>query len=185
MSKQFTCCLTGHRPQKFTFGYDEGSEDCILLKLKLLAQIQEMRKKGVTTFLTGMAIGVDLWAAELILELKAELPEGAIRLIAVIPYEGQANRRSEEYRERYFNILSKVDDDVLISTRYTKSCTFERNRYMVDNSAHLIAVYNGEPGDTQYTVSYATKKGLDIAIINPNDMTVQTTPGFRNLKLLK
>lgn len=185
MSKQLTCCFSGHRPHKFTFGCDEESEDCILLKLKLLAQIQEMRKKGVTTFLTGMAMGVDIWAAEMILELKAELPQEGIRLIAVVPNEGQANRWSVEYRERYFNILSEVDDDVLISTHYTKDCIFERNRYMVDNSAHLIAVYNGEQGGTQYTVDYAIRKGLDIVIINPNDMAVRTAPRFRGLRLLK
>ncbi len=185
MSKNTTCCFTGHRPHKFTFGYDEESEECILLKSKLFQQILEMRKKGVTTFLTGMAMGVDIWAAELILGLKAERPEENICLIAVIPHEGQANRWSAEYRERYFNILSKVDDDVMIGLRYTKSCMFERNRYMVDHSAHLIAVYNGEPGGTQYTVDYAMKKGLDVVIINPDDMAITKKPRFRGLTLLK
>lgn len=109
--KNKSCCFTGHRPQKFSFGYDEENEDCILLKLKMLAQIQEMRKKGVTTFLTGMAMGVDIWAAELILELKAGLPQEDIRLIAVIPHEEQANKWSVEYRERYFDILAQVDED--------------------------------------------------------------------------
>lgn len=185
MSKQHTCCFSGYKPHKFAFGYDEESEGCILLKLKMLAQIQEMRKKGVTTFLTGMAMGVDIWAAELILELKAEMPQENIRLIAVVPHVGQANRWSMEYRERYFNILAEVDDVVLISSHYTKSCVFERNRYMVDNSAHLIAVHSGEPEGTQYTVDYAIRKGLDIVIINPNDMAVQTAPRFRGLKLLQ
>lgn len=185
MSKHATCCFTGHRPQKFTFGLDEESEDCILLKLKLLAQIQEMRKKGVTTFLTGMAMGVDIWAAELILELKAGLPQEDIRLIAVIPHEGQANKWSVDYRNRYFNILSHVEDTVLISSDYTKSCIFERNRYMVDHSAHMIAVYKGQPGRTQRVVDYAIRKGLGIAIINPDDMAIQNIPRFRGLKLLK
>lgn len=121
MSKQVTCCFTGHRPQKFSFGYDEESEDCMLLKLKMLAQIQEMRKKGVTAFFTGMAMGMDIWAAELILELKAGLPQEDIRLIAVVPHEGQANKWSVEYRERYFDILAQVDEEVLISARYTQS----------------------------------------------------------------
>jgi hypothetical protein len=56
---------------------------------------------------------------------------------------------------------------------------------MVDNSAYMIAVYNGDPGDTKYTVDYAVKKGLDVVIINPDDMVVQTASRFRNLKLMK
>lgn len=185
MSKRVTCCFTGQKPQRFAFGFDEESEDCILLKLKLLAQIQEMRKKGVTTFLTGMAMGVDIWAAELVLELKAELPQENIRLIGVIPHEGQANKWSPNYRDRYFNILAQATEAVLISSEYTKGCIFARNRYIVDHSTHMIAVYNGEQGGTQHILNYAIRKELDIAIINPDDMVTQNLPRFRNLKLLK
>lgn len=185
MSKQVTCCFTGQKPQRFAFGFDEESEDCILLKLKLLAQIQEMRKKGVTTFLSGMAMGVDIWAAELVLELKRELPQEDIRLIGVIPHEGQANKWSSDYRNRYFNTLAQAEKAVLISSEYTEGCLFDRNRYMVDHSAHMIAVHNGEPGGTQHILNYAIRKGLDISIINPDDMVTQNLPRFRNLKLLK
>ena len=96
MGKKNTCCFTGHRPQKFPWGYDEEWEDCVKLKLKLACEIEAMWKKGVTTFISGMAIGVDMWAAEIVLDLKSAYPQDTIKLIAAIPYEGQANKWSVE-----------------------------------------------------------------------------------------
>jgi len=108
------------------------SMDCLLLKMKLLAEIEEMRKKGVAAFISGMAMGVDIWAAEMVLDLKQAYPTEGIQLVAVIPFEEQASRLNEAWRERYFRILTQVDETVLLHNRYTKGCMHERNRYMVD-----------------------------------------------------
>lgn len=185
LDKKSTCCFTGHRPQKLPWGYDEEWEACIRLKLKLAVEIEEMRKRGVTTFISGMAIGVDLWAAEIVLDLKRAYPDDKIRLFAAIPFEGQANKWSAEYRERYFNVLAKADDEITFHAHYTKSCMHERNRYMVDYSAHMIAVFNGEKGGTANTMRYAESKGLHIVVINPNDLSRNETLAYRGLKLLK
>jgi len=183
--KKNTCCFTGHRPQKLPWGYDEEWEDCVKLKLKLACEIEAMRQKGVTTFISGMAIGVDMWAAEIVLDLKRAYPQDTIKLIAAIPFEGQANKWSNEYRERYFDILAQADQEVIFQEHYTKNCMHERNRYMVDNSAFMIAVYNGEKGGTANTLKYAESKGLNIVIINPNDLSRDEKPLNRGLKLLK
>lgn len=183
--KKDTCCFTGHRPQKLPWGYDEEWEDCIKLKLKLAYEIEAIRKKGVTTFISGMAIGVDMWSAEIVLDLKRAYPQDTIKLIAAIPFEGQANKWSVEYRERYFDILAQVDQDITLHEHHTKSCMHERNRFMVDNSAYMIAVFNGDKGGTANTLHYAESKGLNIVIINPNDLSRDEKPLYRGLKLLK
>ena len=47
-------------------------------------------------------------------------------------------------------------------------CLHERNRKLVDEADHLIAVYDGkQPGGTRETIVYARRKGLDITIIEP------------------
>lgn len=165
-----TCCFTGHRPAKLSFGYDEESPDCLRLKVRLLSLIDEMRMKGVTSFLSGMAQGVDILAAEAVIDIRRTYPQDKIRLIAVVPYEGQADRWSEAYRERYFNILAVADEVITLQHRYTDHCMLDRDRYMVDASAHMIAVYNGSKGGTKYTVDYAISKGLNITIINPDTL---------------
>ena len=185
MSKRTTCCFTGHRPQKLPWGYDEEWEDCIRLKVKLACEIEKMRRKGVTTFISGMALGVDLWAAEIVLDLKHAYPRDTIRLVAVIPYEGQADKWSNDYRERYFNVLAGADDEIVFRAHYTKACMHERNRYMVEQSAHMIAVFHGQPGGTANTVNYAETQGLHIVIINPNDLSRDEKTPYHGLTVLK
>jgi len=179
------CCFAGHRPHKLAFGYDEEHEDCLLLKMKLLVEIEEMRKKGVAAFVSGVGMGVDIWAAEMVLDLKQAYPDAGIQLVAVIPFEEQASRWSEAWRERYFRILTQVDETVLLHNHYTKGCMHERNRYMVDRSAHMIAVFNGHEGGTKYTVDYAARKGIHVVIIDPTDMIKKEIPPLRDFKLIE
>ena len=73
------CCFTGHRPQ-----YLKRPEDDIKVDLEnsILKEIAE----GYTTFVSGMAYGVDIWAAEIVVRLKERNPK--LHLVAAIPYPG-------------------------------------------------------------------------------------------------
>ena len=174
--KSQICCFSGHRPTKLPFGYDETHPSCLRLKAALFGEAGRLREEGVTTFLSGMAQGTDMIAAEIVLDMRRAYPGNNIRLVAVVPYEGQADRWSIEYRERYFNILSKADEVMTLRKRYTDSCMQERNRYMVNASAHLVAVCGGAGGGTRYTVDYAIKKGLEVIIINPDTLKREHIP---------
>lgn len=170
---QYSCAFTGHRPQKFKWGYDEEHPDCVKLKLLIAQQILALVDNNVTTFISGMAQGVDQWAALAVLGIKQTFPQ--LRLVCVLPCEEQANRWSTQAREQYFNILAEADNTLYISRHYTKDCMLERNRFMVDHAHFLMAVYNGERrGGTGMTVNYAQKKGRAIITIDPN--TLEVTP---------
>ena len=56
---QNSCAFTGHRPKSFPWRYDETARDCVLLKEALAVQIAALAERGVTGFLSGMALGVD------------------------------------------------------------------------------------------------------------------------------
>lgn len=169
-SHQNSCCFSGHRPTKLPYGYDEEHPNCLTLNLKLALEIGQMQKRGVSTFLTGMGQGPDIWCAEIVLDLRHAYPDAGIKLVAVLPFEGQADRWHEEYRERYFSILAQADETIILQAHYSNGCMQRRNRYLVDSSAHLIAVYDGQKGGTQFTVEYAERKGLDVIILNPNSL---------------
>ena len=57
------CAFTGHRPNKLPWRYDETASGCIALRSVLAEQIGLLAEAGVTQFLSGMAEGVDTWAA--------------------------------------------------------------------------------------------------------------------------
>ena len=166
--EQKACAYTGHRPEKLPFGNDENDPRCKMLKQKIMCETLEMIRNGVTTFIVGMARGVDTWAAETILMLRMMMPDDNIQLWAVIPYDRQALSWSPQDKARYNAILEKADNVEHISHDYYNGCLQKRNRYMVDNATHLIAVYDeNQGGGTKYTVDYARKKGLNIIIIEP------------------
>lgn len=101
-----------------------------------------------------------------VLALKKENP--ALKLHCILPCEGQANGWSTSARELYHSILGQADEVVYVDREYSKGCMLERNRYLVDHAACLLAVYNGEwRGGTAMTVRYAKKMEREVIILRP------------------
>lgn len=108
-----SCAFTGHRPQNLPFGYRETDERCFALKETLRTQIiRFIEEEGVTHFISGMALGVDMYAAEIVLGLKETYPN--LTLEAAIPCQTQPNRWSPAMRKRYEAILARCDKETLL-----------------------------------------------------------------------
>lgn len=167
-----SCAFTGHRPQNLPFGFHEDDERCTALKGILKNQIISLiTDENVTHFISGMALGVDMYAAEIVLKLKKVYP--GITLESAIPCETQAAKWNETMRERYYDIAAQCDKETLLQTHYTADCMDKRNRYMVDHADYIIAVWDGKPSGTGKTVMYARSKGKIIIKIDPTTLTVE------------
>lgn len=161
-----SCAFTGHRPQSLPFGFNETDERCIALKRVLHKEIVKLiENEGVTHFVSGMAIGVDMFAAEIVIGLKALYP--SITLEGAIPCESQAEKWNVKLQERYHNILSECDKVTRIQRHYTSDCMHKRNKYMVDHADFIIAVWDGRPSGTGVTVKYAQEHHKIVNIIDP------------------
>ena len=125
---------------------------------------KQVCKTGIRHFITGMARGCDTIFCEAMLDLREKT---GITVEAAIPYEKQAAGWREEERERYRHLLERCDHITYVGSEYTRNCNLRRNRYMVDNSSVLIAVYDGKTGGTKYTLEYATRRELEVVIITP------------------
>lgn len=118
-----------------------------------------------------MAQGVDLWAEEIALDLKKKNP--ALRLHCVLPCKGQERKWPASEQERYHSILRQADEVIYVNREYTSDCMLARNRYLVEHSSVLLAVYNGTyRSGTGMTVRYAKKLGREVIIINPATRSV-------------
>ena len=54
----------------------------------------------------------------------------------------------------------------MVQHTYTPGCMGRRNRYMVDRSSLLLAVYDGTPrGGTMNTLAYAMRQGVQTVIL--------------------
>lgn len=166
-----SCAFTGHRPQKLPFGFNEADERCTALKDILRKQIIHLiEEEKVTHFISGMALGVDMYSAEIVLDLKKTYP--GITLESAIPCETQANKWNAAMRERYYEIAAQCDKETMLQTKYTPDCMEKRNRYMVDHADYIIAVWDGKPSGTGNTVKYAQKMEKKIIVIDPSTLTV-------------
>lgn len=160
------CCFTGHRPQKLPWGFNENDPRCADMRKQTAIEIENAINNGYEVFLTGMALGFDMICAEIILELKKKYPN--IKLIGALPCWDQYSRWNIKQKDRYLNLLDRLDGIRCIYDHYIGSyCMLERNHYMISNSSLVIALYNGKPGGTAKTLDDAKKQGLKIIIINP------------------
>lgn len=161
-----TCAFTGHRPKSFPWKYDETAPDCALLKEVLAMQITMLADRGVTDFFSGMAQGVDLWSSQIVLDLQTKNP--ALKLHCVLPCKGQENKWTASAQESYHSILVQSNEVIYVGREYNRDCMLERNRWLVDHSSILLAVYNGTyRSGTGMTVRYAQKLGREVIIIDP------------------
>ena len=147
------CCFTGHRPEKLSLSENE-------VKHLLEKAIDNAIADGYVTFITGMAKGTDIWAAEIVLEKKKR--NDALRLICAIPHPGFEKRKTKYEEERYKKIIDNADYTQMICDHYFRACYQRRNEFMVDHSNLVIAVWNGTPSGTKNTIDYANRKGVKV-----------------------
>lgn len=151
--RQHRCCFTGHRPEKLN---QPEAEVIAWLEIEIRKAIAD----GFVTFISGMARGVDIWAAEIVLRLRDEgFP---IHLICASPFEGFERSWEESWKQRYADVMRKADLVKYICKSYSRVCFQIRNEWMVDRSARVNAVFNGSPGGTKNTVRYALSHGIEI-----------------------
>jgi uncharacterized phage-like protein YoqJ len=163
ITRENTCCFSGYRPEKLPWRCDESDVRCTGLKRRMAEALEFAYEAGKRHFVCGMARGCDTYFCERVLDLREKRP--GVTLEAAVPNEAQPDGWPEADRRRYRELLRQCDYRTVVSTRRDRSSMHARNRYMVGKSSMLIAVYDGKPGGTAYTVRYAGKRGLEEIIL--------------------
>lgn len=162
--KSKTCCFSGHRPQYLPWGYDEKGIRFFFFKCLLERKIKKAVRLGYVHFICGMAMGIDMLCAEIVLKLKKRNKN--ITLECALPCLNQTEKWDFLNIERYKIILNKSDKITYVSKcGYYKGCMQKRNLYMIQNSDILIAVFGGQSGGTKQTVELAKRYNLKIVIV--------------------
>ena len=150
-------CFTGHRPKKLI-----RPEKAI--KQDLEKEIRQAIADGLNVFITGMARGVDIWAAQIVLNLRSKGVD--VKLICACPFEGVERGWSQEWQKQYTEIISSADCVRYICPSYSRSCFQIRNEWMVDHATRVIAVFTGENSGTKNTIDYAHRAGIPVVLID-------------------
>lgn len=117
-----------------------------------------------------MAEGADLDFARAVLALRED--EKYITLEATLPYPISPSKRSTEYKDGRDEILMRCNRKTIVPDHYYRGCMPKRNRYMVDHSDILLAIwYGAHLGRTWSTIEYARSKGKPIRYFMLNDFS--------------
>ncbi len=160
-----TVCFTGHRRYVPSPG-DEA---------RLAGALEAAFDDGYRTFVSGMAPGFDLAAAEAVVRLREQgvLGDGA-RLVAAIPFRGQPRGYTADDRRRYDTLLEAADEVRVLAERYSHGCYYRRDEWMVERSGRIICWYDSTGGNsgTRYTVRRALSARLEVVNIFRADGTL-------------
>lgn len=157
-----TCCVTGHR--------DIPQKEINNVKAALRREIDRAVADGYTCFMSGFADGVEQYFVEIVMELQKTNP--ALKLIAVIPYRKRLD--SLKNKTRTYEMLEACEDVVVMQEEYQPSVYSYRNRYMVEHSDRVIAVYDGrEKGGTVRTIRFAHQMRKELREIPVGEIILQ------------
>lgn len=173
-----TCAITGHRPARFKWKYNENNNGCKRLKKRMRDQFVLLYEQGVRQFWVGGALGVDMWAGEILLRLKEQPEYSEIKLMVALPFEGHHAGWDERSKKRLAFLVRHSEKTVVVGEegQAPEVSYRRRNEYMVDQADCLLAIYDNARSirsGTGMTVNYAKAKGLEIVFIHPDTATVR------------
>lgn len=144
--------FSGHRPDKLGgFQPDNPVEQKLRIIITMYLECKKASEPDITV-ISGMALGVDQWAAHAAVSL-------GLPFIAAVPFEGQEKKWPTFTQVAYRELLRKAQEVHVVSPGGYANWKFQkRNEWMVDECDVLAAVWNGTPGGTSNCVAYATKK---------------------------
>ena len=143
---------TGHRPNKIG-GY---SADADTKRCQLAHDFLKPRADRLKHVISGMALGWDMAWAEAALALS-------ISFIAAVPFNGQDSLWPALSQKRYKVLLQHAKKVVVVCAGgYDVWKMQKRNEWMVDNSAAIVALWNGTSGGTANCVRYANLKKVPV-----------------------
>lgn len=171
MTRELTCAITGHRPTRFRFKYNENNNGCKRIKKRIRDQLMLLYEQGFRQFWVGGALGVDMWAGEILLRLKEQPEYCEIQLMIALPFEGHDANWEERSRRRMAFLIRHSTQTIIVGQKDAPPAVNyrRRNEYMVDRADCLLAVYDRSiRSGTGMTVRMAEKKGLPITLIHPD-----------------
>ena len=148
-----TVAFTGHRPVKLLPTQQQEVQEW------LRTSIFEPLHKYIDVWVCGGALGVDAWAADLVMEHKGYLHLDLPFQQMEKHWEYEDRKRLQTHRQ-YARDHGHLEDNVL--NYYGPKTYFDRDKSMVDKCDILVAVLNNDiKGGTKITVDYAKQQNAN------------------------
>lgn len=139
-------CGTGHRPDKLGGYTDDVFEDLVWEATAWLDA-----NRTTERVISGGALGWDQALAQAAIDLK-------IPLTLALPFPGFEDRWPTASKTKIYGMMEQAHVQFVCEPGYAGWKMQERNKWMVDHSDLVLALWNGTPGGTCNCVKYAESK---------------------------
>lgn len=150
--------VSGYKP--FELGIFKNNHPAVsYIKKAICNRLKEMLEEGLEWVLISGQLGTELWAAEVVYELREkEYPD--LKLAVITPFLEQEASWSESNKEWYESILMEADFVDSVSHRpYEKPWQFRmKNQFHIEKSDILLLFYDSEKiGSPQFIYNMAKR----------------------------
>lgn len=159
MEKNKTCCIITNDFCNFNY-IQSSKQKKERIKERVISSINEiLEEEKITTLISALETGVDLFATQYILKNKN------IFLECALSFEEQASSYKESERDKYFSVLERCDKLTLVNKKRVFGCKTKRDKYMIENCDIILCFWDKIAPYTGELLQYAASLNKKIAYI--------------------
>ncbi|AZB44873.1 DUF1273 domain-containing protein [Bacillus sp. FJAT-42376] len=152
-----TIAITGYKPHEL--GVFTKSHPAVFYIKKLIEkELKVLLDEGLEWVIISGQLGVELWAAEVVIELRLDYPQ--LNLAVLTPFLNQEERWKDSNKEQYERVLMEADFvDSITKRPYENPKQFMmKNQFVIKKTDGLLLIYDEEkPGSPQFMLETARK----------------------------
>lgn len=170
--------VTGYKQHELGI-FDEKNPGIRFIKKALKNRFRTLLDEGLEWVILSGQLGVETWAAEVVLDMKVEFPQ--LKYAVLTPFLEQEKRWNETKQENYRMIIENADfHRSLTSKPYEAPWQFiEKNKFFLRNSDGILILYDEETDGSPKFIKkeaerYAEKNEYQVLTITGDDLRVVT-----------
>ncbi|MCT8137980.1 DUF1273 domain-containing protein [Anaerobacillus sp. CMMVII] len=147
--------VTGYKTHELGI-FDEKHPGIKYIKKVLEKRLLSFIDDGLEWVLISGQLGVELWCAEVVIELKRNYPQ--LKLAVLTPFLNQESNWNELKKEQYNRVLQQADFvDSITKREYENPSQLKlKNQFIIEKSDGLLVIYDDDkPGSPSYYITYA------------------------------
>ena len=169
INPQIAATFMGASFLHFPFKNNEEHPECIRIKKYIQQTISALyHETGVRQFLCGVTPGIEMWAAEIVLDLMKDYPD--LELYCVVSFSGQSDKWSLKKQARYKKILEQCTEIIYLHTKEDSSKRYwTQKMFLLDHTNVLIAVFEihtSPKGTLMRVLNKARENGTRIIFVS-------------------
>lgn len=165
--------IAGNKPLELNIS-NEKDKRIFFVKMALKKRLISLIEEGLEWVIMSAQMGIELWAAEVVLELKEEYP---IQLGIFPPFLEYESRWPEMYQESFLHVTSEADFfQPLYNQSYKGAFQFiNKDYWLIEKSDGCLLLADEDyPGSVGYFLEKVKKEQEQaeyyMTIITPNDL---------------